>query len=153
MRQRAKNLVFALSTFMAMQVAGAAESLKVLDCRATGPSKTGERVVEFTIMPPRSGGGLSLWTFTEDDRPDQLVKSSVARGEIQVDYGGHSERHDLVFLTVGNPNGTSHVAFWLRSGVFQHPNFVIVDIWDPEISVQVMESVEPQPYLTGNCKR
>lgn len=152
MRQGMKNLVFALSTLVAMQ-AGAAERLKVLDCRASGPSKTGERVVEFTMIPPNSGEDLSLWTFTEDDRPGQLVKSGVARGEIQVDYGSHSERHNLVFLTVGNSNGKSHVAFWLRSGVFQHPNFVIVDIWDPEIPVQVMESVEPQPYLTGNCER
>lgn len=152
MRQRAKDLVFALSTLAAMQT-GAAEPLKVLDCRVTGPSKIGERVVEFTIIPPKSSERLSLWTFTEDDRPDQLVKSGAARGEIQVDYGSHSERHDLIFLAVGNPNGTSHVAFWLRSGVFRHPNFVIVDIWDPEIPVQVMESVEPQPYLTGNCKR
>lgn len=152
MRRWAEALAFALWTLSAVQ-AGAAEPLKVLDCRATGPSKVGERVVEFTIIPPRSSDRLSLWTLTEDDRPDQLVKFGVARGEIQVDYGSHTERHDLVFLTVGNSNGASHVAFWLRSGVFQHPNFVIVDIWDPEIPVQLMESVEPQPYLRGNCTR
>jgi len=145
-------LVFALSTVAVMQ-AGAAEPLKVLECRATGPSKVGERVVEFTIIPPKSGEGLSLWTLTKNDRPDRLIKSGVARGEIQVDYGSHRERHDLVFLTVGNTNGASHVAFWLRSGVSQHPNFVIADIWDPEIPVQLIESVEPQPYLKGNCTR
>jgi len=129
---------------------------KIYSLRAlitTGLSKTGERVVEFKIISPSSSECLSLWTFSEDDRPDQLIKAGVARGEIQVDYGNHSERHDLVFLRVGNPNGTSHVAFWLRSGVYRHPNFVIVDIWDPEIPVQMMESVEPQPYLTGSCKR
>lgn len=145
-------LFFALSTVAAMQE-GAAEPLKVLECRATGPSKVGERVVKFTIIPPKSGERLSLWTLTKNDRPDRLIKSGVARGEIQVDYGSHTERHDLVFLTVGNTNGASHVAFWLRSGVFQHPNFVIADIWDPEIPVQLMESVEPQPYLKGNCRR
>lgn len=150
MRQKAKGLLFALSTLAAMQT-GAEETLNVLDCRVTGPSKTGERVVEFTIIPPKSSERLSLWTLTEDNRPDQMIKSGVARGEIQVDYGGHSERRDLVFLSVGNTNDASHVAFWLRSGVFQNPNFVIVDIWDPEIPVQVMETVEPQPYLTGNC--
>lgn len=151
MRLRIKCLMFVLSTIPLTQ-AGAAETLKVLECQATGPSKLGERLVEFTIIPPISNERFSLWTLTEEDQPDQLVKSGVAKGEIQIDYGGHTERRDLIFLKVGNMNGSSHVAFWLRSGVFQHPNFVIVDIWDPEIPVQVMESIEVHPYLTGNCE-
>lgn len=152
MKQQVKWLLVTLSGISLTQV-GAAETLQVLECRATGSSESGQRVVKFMIVPPKSNERLNLWMFTEDDRPDQLVKSDVAQGEIQIDYGSHTERHDLIFLKVGNAKGSSHVAFWLRSGVFQHPNFVVVDIWDPEIPVQLMESVEPQPYLTGNCER
>lgn len=152
MKRMLAACVFAISMVATVR-ADAPQPLKVLDCRATGPSKAGERVIEFTIIPPKPGGNLSLWTLTEDDQPDKLIKSGVAKGEIEVDYGSHSERHDLVFLSVGNRNGASHVAFWFRSGVLQHENFVVVDIWDPEIPVQVMESAEPQPYVTGHCKR
>lgn len=152
MTWKSSYLVLALLLFSLMRVS-AADTLELLECRATGPSKIGERVVEFTIIPPKSNERLDLWTLTEDEQSGQKIKSGVAKGEIQIDYGGHSERRDLIFLKVGNTNGVSHVAFWLRSGVSQHPNFVIVDIWDPEIPVQVMESVEPQPYLTGNCRR
>lgn len=151
-RHRLSRFVLATLLLLLTQVA-AAESSRILTCTVSGDSKLGQRVVKLTIVPPKSNEHLNLWALTEEHQPGVLIKQSVGVGRVQVDYGGHTEQRNLLFLTVGNENGSSHVAFWLREGVFQHPNFIIVDIWKPDIPIRLMESVESQPYLTGNCSR
>lgn len=131
----------------------AAESFSSLTCTVRGDSELGQRVIELSIVPPKPNDRFNLWALTEENEPGALIKQAVGKGEIEVDYGSHTERRDLYFLIIGNRNGSSHVAFWMQEGVFQHPNFIVVDVWEPDIPVQLMESVEPQPYLTGNCSR
>ncbi|WP_146218715.1 hypothetical protein [Halomonas sp. LBP4] len=151
-RHEISRFTLAIWLLLLTQVA-AAESSRILTCTVSGDSKLEQRVVKLTVIPPKPNENLNLWALTEKNEPGVLIKQAVGKGEIEVDYGGHTERRDLFFLSIGNENGSSHVAFWLREGVFQHPNFIIVDVWKPDISVQLMESVEPQPYLTGNCSR
>ena len=130
-----------------------AESSSILTCTISGDPKLGKRVVKLTVVPPKSNERFNLWALTEEHEPETLIKQAVGVGRVQVDYGRHTEQSDLIFLRVGNENGSSHVAFWLRGGVFQHPNFIIIDVWESDIPIHLMESVEPQPYLTGNCSR
>jgi len=56
-------------------------------------------------------------------------------------------------VQIGNEKGgNSHVAVWTRKGLFEHPNFLRVDVWDKDKPIWVMESVEPSPFLTGHCE-
>lgn len=155
MHIRPSTLLFAFAMLLfifVMPSSAAAESSKILTCTVTGDSRLGERVVELSIVPPKDDERLNLWALTNEHKPGVLIREAVGVGSVQVDYGGHIERRDLIFLNIGNENGSSHVAFWLREGVFQHPNFVIIDVWAPDIPIRLMESVESQPYLTGNCR-
>ena len=130
----------------------AASTSEILTCTASGESKLGERIVHLTIVPPKDEEHLNLWALTQEHEPGLLVRKAVGIGSIKINYGSHKEQRDLIFLNIGNENGASQVAFWLREGAYKHPNFIIVDVWKDDIPIKMMESVEPQPYLTGHCQ-
>jgi len=151
-----KRLVFVSFLFLLLLTVTtrsvAADSEAILTCTVTGESKIGTRVVNLKVVPPKAGEWFHLWALTDEHEPGHLLKNTVGVGTVEVDYGGYIERRDLVFLQIGTEGGSSHVAFWLRKGVFEHANFLIIDIWDPSIPIHLVESVEPEPFLSGNCR-
>ena len=130
----------------------AAEPDQILTCLVHGETSYGKRELSLTVVPPESEDRGGLWVLDQKNLPKTLVDTVVGVGAIQVDYGSHQERRDLLFLTVGNSNGSSHVVLWNRDGIYSHPNMAVIDIWKENVSISVMESVEPQPFLTGTCE-
>lgn len=127
-------------------------SSRVLTCTVNGASMVGQRVVHLTIVPPKDNERYNLWALTDEHQPGLLIREAVGVGTVQVDYGAHEECQDLIFLNIGDEKGSSHIAFWLMEGVYRHPNFIVIDLWKPDIPIRLMETVEPQPYLAGNCE-
>jgi hypothetical protein len=129
--------------------------LHVLECEVSGQSIAGggDRVIRLTITPPQGDSRGNLWHLNEDNEPGQVISFGSAIGQVHVDYGGYEERRELIFQRVGHPNGSSHVAFWLREGVMQHAAFIQIDIWDEKIPINMLDASQPQPLLRGNCSR
>ena len=133
----------------------AAEDLQILTCDVIGSQKHGDnpRTMTLTIIPPSNDERGYLWHLDQDNNPGHVLVFGSAVGEIQVDYGSYTERRDLIFINVGNSDGSSHKAFWIRSGVMQHPSFLSINIWDEDIPIYLMDTSQAQPMLTGNCSR
>jgi len=160
------TIVFILFIFLFISVDSYADTLssKILKCKVEGDhgmpgldNMLGKRVLELIIVPPSKDQFpfgdqiLDLWIVKENGEPKTLVKRFVGVGSIEVNYGSYSETRELTFLQIGK-GGTSHVAVWTRKGLFEHPNFLRVNVWDKDKPIWVMESVEPSPFLTGHCE-
>ncbi len=83
------SLAILLSLLTVTKVA-AAESSRFLTCTVSGDSKLGQRVVKLIVIPPKPNENLNLWALTEEHEPGVLIKQAVGKGEIEVDYGGHT---------------------------------------------------------------
>lgn len=138
---------------MVSTLAAANDTLHVLECEVSGPPGVGgeDRVIRLVITPPQEESRGNLWHLNEDHEPGQVVSFGSAIGTVHVNYGGYEEQRDLIFQSVGHPNGSSHVAFWLREGVMQHAAFIVVDIWDERIPINMLDASQSQPLLRGNC--
>ena len=129
------------------------ESLGILKCEVSGPQRyiDNPRTMTLTIIPPKNDDHGFLMYLDKDHNPEQVIIFGSAIGEIQVEYGNYTERRDLIFTNVGHKNGSSHKGFWVRAGVMQHPSFFMIDVWDENIPIHVMDTSQPQPMMTGNC--
>ncbi len=157
-------VVFILILSLSFQVkAETVFALDTLVCSFSKETDYGSRKLKVTVIPPKDfsyDNDRSLFALgtccTEEElieNPVAIKASGIGIGRVEVKYGYSTESDisDLYFLKVGTKDGSSHVAFWFSKGAMQHANFIIVDVWENNISAKLMESVEPEPYITGSC--